>query len=311
VIECPDGSILLAERPAGKACAGHWEFPGGKIETGESVAQALARELHEELGITVQACEPWIRQQFDYPHARVDLHLRRVTAWIGEPHPREGQRLQRALPGKPPPQPMLPAAVPVWAQLALPPFIGEAPRDAALTPGGLLAWTRAVLDRGLTTLLLPADADPAELAPCLALVHEWGAQALCDHGAGSQGPPTQAPHAQTPHAQTPHAQGLLTQVPPVCSAGVLVSVEQLEAMTVRPPAWPLAGAQVRTLAQAQQAAALGLDLLVLEPGVASQVDADGEGAWPLPAYARGPAGLASLQGARQAGLHGLIGTVAA
>lgn len=76
--------FLLAQRPEGKVYAGYWEFPGGKVEAGETVREALIRELQEELGITVTACSPWLTREFTYPHARVRLNFWRVTAWEGE-----------------------------------------------------------------------------------------------------------------------------------------------------------------------------------------------------------------------------------
>ena len=76
--------FLLAQRPAGKVYAGYWEFPGGKVEAGESVRDALIRELQEELGIHVTQCAPWLTRQFTYPHATVRLNFWRVTAWDGE-----------------------------------------------------------------------------------------------------------------------------------------------------------------------------------------------------------------------------------
>lgn len=76
--------FLLAQRPVGKVYAGYWEFPGGKVEAGETVRQALVRELTEELGITVTECSPWLTRQFTYPHATVRLNFWRVTAWTGE-----------------------------------------------------------------------------------------------------------------------------------------------------------------------------------------------------------------------------------
>ena len=76
--------FLLAQRPEGKVYAGYWEFPGGKLEAGETVRQALVRELFEELGISVTECTPWLTRQFTYPHATVRLHFWRVTAWTGE-----------------------------------------------------------------------------------------------------------------------------------------------------------------------------------------------------------------------------------
>jgi 8-oxo-dGTP diphosphatase len=115
-----DGYVLLADRPAGKPYAGYWEFPGGKIEPGEDVAAALARELHEELGIDVGPSVPWVTFEFDYPHAHVELQFRVVREWHGDPHAREGQRLRFVDPAGELPQPLLPAAVPTLRWLLLP-----------------------------------------------------------------------------------------------------------------------------------------------------------------------------------------------
>lgn len=120
VLERDDGFVLLADRPVGKPYAGYWEFPGGKIEPGEPVSAALQRELHEELGVEVGPSFPWVTFEFDYPHAYVQLHFRRIRHWRGEPHPREGQRLQFVDPSRDPPQPLLPAAVPALRWLRLP-----------------------------------------------------------------------------------------------------------------------------------------------------------------------------------------------
>ena len=93
----PDGALLFSTRPLGKAYAGYWEFPGGKMETGESVAQALQRELIEELGITISlepgAAQVWKVTEHDYEHAKVRLHWVKVTAWVGEFEMREGQQV--------------------------------------------------------------------------------------------------------------------------------------------------------------------------------------------------------------------------
>ena len=88
VLVRPDGAFLLAQRPAGKVYAGYWEFPGGKIEPGEAADAALARELHEELGIDVVTAYPWITREHVYEHGHVRLNFFRVTEWTGEPHPR-------------------------------------------------------------------------------------------------------------------------------------------------------------------------------------------------------------------------------
>ncbi len=89
----PEGRFLLTSRPAGKVYAGWWEFPGGKLEAGESVADALRRELHEELGIVVGAVVPWQVTRMDYAHARVRLHFCKVLDWRGEFEMREGQAM--------------------------------------------------------------------------------------------------------------------------------------------------------------------------------------------------------------------------
>jgi len=115
-----DGAVLLGQRLAGKPYAGWWEFPGGKLEAGESVAQALARELDEELGIRVLASHPWIVREFVYPHARVRLHFRRVTGYRGEPVAREGQAFAWRSADRVDLAPLLPATVPVIAWLRLP-----------------------------------------------------------------------------------------------------------------------------------------------------------------------------------------------
>lgn len=112
-----DGSFLLTSRPEGKVYAGYWEFPGGKLEAGESVDQALRRELHEEIGITIGAAHPWRDKLVDYPHALVRLHFRKVFEWKGELHMREGQQFSwERLPVRC--APVLPGAVPVLAWLA-------------------------------------------------------------------------------------------------------------------------------------------------------------------------------------------------
>ncbi|BBO59099.1 NUDIX domain-containing protein [Mycoavidus sp. B2-EB] len=112
-----DGSFLLAQRPAGKPYEGYWEFPGGKLEEHESVEAALARELHEELGVTLETCQRWRVLEHDYPHAYVRLFFCKVTAWRGEPTGREGQALAwQTIPVEV--APVLPATVPVldWLQ---------------------------------------------------------------------------------------------------------------------------------------------------------------------------------------------------
>ena len=89
-----DGRILIAERPAGKHMAGRWEFPGGKVAPGESEADALVRELKEELGVDVADCLRLMRLKHSYQDRDVELSLWRVASFRGEPQSLEGQRLK-------------------------------------------------------------------------------------------------------------------------------------------------------------------------------------------------------------------------
>ena len=113
----PDGGFLLTSRPLGKVYAGYWEFPGGKLEPGETVVQALARELLEELGISIGAARLWRVQMVDYPHALVQLSFCKVRAWTGELQMREAQLFSwQHLPVQV--GPLLPGTLPVLQWLA-------------------------------------------------------------------------------------------------------------------------------------------------------------------------------------------------
>ena len=113
----PQGQFLLTTRPLGKAYEGHWEFPGGKVEAGETVVQALIRELQEEIGITVSDPQPWRIERIDYPHALVELHFCKVFYWQGELQMKEGQQFAwERLPVQV--QPLLAGTVPVLEWLA-------------------------------------------------------------------------------------------------------------------------------------------------------------------------------------------------
>lgn len=113
----PGGEFLLTSRPPGKAYEGYWEFPGGKIEPGESVEQALRRELQEEIGIIIAAVQPWKMKMVDYPHALVRLNFCKVFEWTGALQMREGQLFAwQSLPVSV--QPVLPGTLPVLAWFA-------------------------------------------------------------------------------------------------------------------------------------------------------------------------------------------------
>ena len=117
LLMAPDGRFLLTSRPVGKVYAGYWEFPGGKLEAGESVEQALRRELQEEIGVTIGSAHTWRDSLVDYPHALVRLHFCKVFDWQGEFEMREAQQMAwQTLPVEV--RPLLPGTLPVLAWLA-------------------------------------------------------------------------------------------------------------------------------------------------------------------------------------------------
>lgn len=112
-----DGAFLLTSRPEGKAYAGYWEFPGGKVEAGESVEQALRRELMEEIGVHIGLTIPWRVEMVDYPHALVRLNFCKVFSWQGVLDMRESQAYAwQQLPVEV--TPVLPGTVPVLGWFA-------------------------------------------------------------------------------------------------------------------------------------------------------------------------------------------------
>jgi 8-oxo-dGTP diphosphatase len=115
----PDGRVLLAQRPAGKAMAGQWEFPGGKIEPAETPEQALIRELHEELGVDVtESCLAALAfVSHDYDHFHLLMPLYAIRQWRGQPSAKEGQTLAWVGKDKLNAYPMPPADIPLVAQL--------------------------------------------------------------------------------------------------------------------------------------------------------------------------------------------------
>ena len=105
--------VLVAQRPAGKPLAGYWEFPGGKVEAGESDADALRRELREELGVQMGAARAVLELTHDYPERQVRLSVWVVDGLQGAPSGLEGQCLEWALPAALRSLPLLPADMPV------------------------------------------------------------------------------------------------------------------------------------------------------------------------------------------------------
>ncbi len=197
VLTQPDGRVLLAQRPSGKPYAGYWEFPGGKVEPGESLETALARELHEELGIVVTRACRWVTRVFEYPHAIVRLNFFRVFDWQGEPHPHEGQVFSWQQPDAVEVTPLLPANFPILKALSLPPLLGITHAES-LGVDTFLARLDIALANGLRLIqlrdkTLPEDARLALARETVRRAHRYGARVLVNgdpalaHAAGADG----------------------------------------------------------------------------------------------------------------------------
>ena len=287
VIQRPDGSFLLAQRPAGKVYAGWWEFPGGKVETGEPAEAALARELHEELGIDVRTAYPWITRTHVYEHATVLLRFFRVTDWSGDPHPREKQSILWQRIGDPVAEPMLPANAPVLASLAL-------PREYAVTDaenlglGFSLSQMASRLVQGLKLIQVRDRNLPQRekfAHSVIDLAHRHGAKVLINSG------------------------------PMPGGDGTHFTAQQLMALKERPKDG-LAAASCHSRGELERAMQLELDFVVLGPVMptASHERAATLG-WEhfaaiargasIPVYAIGGMKPADLEHAWRAGAHGL------
>ncbi|MEK7737650.1 MAG: Nudix family hydrolase, partial [Pseudomonadota bacterium] len=184
VILRDDGAFLLGRRPPGSVYAGYWEFPGGKVEAGETPRDALQRELHEELGIVVDAdtAFPWIVREFIYEHAHVRLHFFRVLRWTGELRDLQHDALAWQQAGGASVTPMLPANAPVLAALALPDFYAIS-HAAAIGIDAQLAALQRALERGLRLVQLretdlPAAQKAAFCQHAVALCRRFGARVL-------------------------------------------------------------------------------------------------------------------------------------
>lgn len=154
VITDARGRILLARRTEGRDLAGRWEFPGGKREPGETEAEALIRELREELGITAEIGEPIINVPQQYPDKRLRLDVRRVLSWKGTPRGHEGQALAWVAPEKLTRYAMPPADRPVVAALLHPDRYLVTPPPAGQDDAGWLEGLRAALAAGVRRLQL-------------------------------------------------------------------------------------------------------------------------------------------------------------
>lgn len=288
-----DGATLLAQRPQGKVYAGYWEFPGGKVEEGEPVAEALKREIREELGVEVEDSFPWITRVFAYPHARVRLHFRRVYSWHGRLQALEHADLAWQRPDAVTVNPLLPANGPILRGLLL-------PAEYAITRGGemgvepFLALLEARLRAGLRQVQIrERTLEGLSLEDfsrrVVALSHAHGARVLVNSDAA-----------------------LAKRVE---ADGVHLTAAQLRAMPFRPES-PWCGASCHSSEELSRAELLGVDFAVLGPVQAtpSHPDASPLG-WQkfreivdgaaIPVYALGGMNRQDLDQAMRCGAHGI------
>lgn len=173
ILRDPEGRVLLARRPAHKHQGGRWEFPGGKVEPGETLHAALTREIDEELGVGIRRCRPFMTVDHDYAGLHVRLHFREVLDWQGVPHGREGQTVAWFPPAALDTLDFPPANVPVTQALALP------DRWAVLPPEHD-GWRRVIpglAARGIGGLYLRGAA-PETCADMVALCRQQGLMTL-------------------------------------------------------------------------------------------------------------------------------------
>lgn len=242
VILREDGRFLLGRRPAGKPYAGYWEFPGGKVEAGEPVADALRRELREELGLVVDHAYPWITRRFVYPHATVRLRFFRVTAWHGDLRDFEHEAVAWQAPGEVTVAPLLPANGPVLKALQLPALMAVTHAGAG-GAGAFLPRIERALARGVRLIQVrEPEMDDAALR---AFTREVTARAR------------------------PHAARVLVNADPEAALeagadGVHLNARRLMRLERR-PALPWCGASCHDSVELARAAALGLDYAILGP----------------------------------------------
>lgn len=293
VIERPDGAFLLAQRPEGKVYAGWWEFPGGKVETGEDAHAALVRELREELAIEVTEAFPWITRTHVYEHGRVRLHVFRVTRWEGEPVGVEQQRFEWQRFPALSAGPILPANGPILKALRLPLTMGVS-QASSVGSAEFLRQLDAALAAGLRLIQVRE--------------HQMTASAL-----------TELARAVVERARPYGAIVVVNGAPDVAQAvgadGVHLRASQLTSRAGRPDVeW--VGASCHSAAEIALACEAELDYVVIGPvkRTPTHPGRDGIG-WdgfrvlsqglPMPAFAIGGIVPGDLTTARMAGAHGI------
>lgn len=294
VIQRDDGHVLLAERPAGKPMAGYWEFPGGKIEAGESARAALARELHEELHIDIDHALPWLTRTYHYPHATTHLQLFRIDHWHGKPQGREQQQLSWQDPHRLTVEPLLPANHDIMDALRLPPLYAIT-QAGKLGVESFMSRLRSGLRNGIRLVQVREKGmDAVQLRrfarEVTGICHAHGARVLVN--------------------------GDIGLADRVGADGVHLQTRQYLTLSSAPVTGMLWAASCHDRAELEQAARLGANLAVLSPVLPTQshpgaptLGWDGFAAaaagMPMPVYALGGMQHDLLPIAQQHNAHGI------
>ena len=289
----PDGSFLLSSRPAGKPYPGYWEFPGGKIEAGESVLRAMKRELMEELNVTITKATPWFTFKMVYTHATVRLHCWRVSEWHGEMRGLEGQQFEWQRLSAITVAPTLPGCVPIFNALVLP-EIYAITNATELGVAAYMSRLERALKNGLKLIQVREKNMSMEnrfqfADQVVKRAHALGAKVLVnsDFAAARE----------------------------IGADGVHMTAKQLRECVSRPD-FDLVAASTHTREEIERAAELKLDFVVLgavkatltHPGQAAlgwKKFGDIVNATPLPVYALGGLSSADLIDAMAHGAHGV------
>ncbi len=305
VIQAPDGSVLLGQRPAGKPWSGYWEFPGGKVEAGESPAHALVRELQEELGITPTLFYPWITRSYNYeakynahgelesPAKTVRLYFFIITAWDGEPAALEQQALSWQNPQGVTVGPMLPANAPILTGLSLSTVYAITNRSE-LGEDLFFARLKSALANGLKMIQIREK----QLLPEALML--FSSKVIAE---------------AAPYSAKVFINSDLGLAQAVGAAGVHFSSAQLMVLQSKPQGL-LCGASCHNARELTQAEKLGLDYVMLSPvqPTKSHPEAESLGwqyfaqlieGYSLPVYALGGMHMNDLHLARTYGAHGI------
>jgi 8-oxo-dGTP diphosphatase len=283
IVRSNEGRVLLAERTAHQIAAGFWELPGGKIDTGETPAQAAARELAEEIGITARALRPWIVYEHAFKRKRVRLHFFRVDEWTGTPRGCEGQRLAWVVPALPHVQPVLPSNDRALTALGL-------SAQCLITPGG---------DPGLARVFLASLPEALQSGVRLIAVREPNLTA--DQRIALARRVVEAARPFNAHVVFT---GSVLQARRAGATGLYSTARDVRRFSGRPPVrlWAVSCGDA---AEAEQAVAFGADVAIISP-----LNGDGLGrlasAIQIPLYVQGSMTPAPIAHAQRTGAVGML-----